>query len=220
MIAFKLALGTVATAGLAVATLAGCQNNQSGSASGASPSAAASNSAASPASTAAAAGSAPATQAAPSGGNACTTSDLSLDTAQGPQASGTSGDFYIELVNKSASTCTLYGFPGVDFKDSSGTSLGMKDNWQASLSSTSSKAVQTLAPGSAAAADVEYTSAKPGAAQAGYGEASEVSVIPPNQTTALTAKIMNLYTGAITIQPGSQTLTVGPMDSSGAMPHK
>ena len=48
--------------------------------------------------------------------------------------------------------------------------------------------------------------------------AVEVRVIPPNQTTALTAKIDNLYQGDIQLPVVSKTLTVGPMGIDG-VPH-
>jgi hypothetical protein len=83
---------------------------------------------------------------------------------------------------------------------------------------TGGEKVQTLAPGAASAAFVTYA-AKPAAQTAGDPRAAEVRVIAPNQTTALTAKIDNLYSGVIQLPVVSKTLTVGPMDVDG-IPHR
>ena len=228
----KFVLGTAAAIVLATAALAGCSSDTSsqvgaaadstGPATTASAAAtmAASASSSSSASSAAASSSSAAASAAPGGtsavsGTACTTSDLSLQVIQGAQdTSSATDDFYVQLTNASSHTCTLYGFPGVDLADSTGTSLGMKDNWTVSLAMTGGKTVQTLAPGTASAAYVTYA-AKPGAKTTGYPHAAEVRVIPPGQTTALTAKIYNLYSGNIEIPVVTQTLNVGPMDVDG-----
>jgi len=222
----KFVLGTSAATVLAAAALAGCGRGTSSQVSAAAAStgsvtaaSAATTMAASAPSSSAAASSA-AASAAPGGtaavsGNACTTGDLSLQVIQGPQdGSSTTGDFYVQLTNTSTRTCTLHGFPGVDLADSTGSSLGIKDDWTVKLAMTGGETTQTLAPHTASAAYVTYT-AKPGAKTTGYPHAATVRVIPPNQTTALTAKIYNIYTGDIEIPVITQTLNVGPMDVDG-----
>lgn len=218
----KLALGTSAAA-LTLAALAGCASSTTSAtaASATSPAASAGSSpAASASAPAAGAASTAPSEGQPSGagtsasGTACQTSDLSLQVIQGAQAQSSTGNFYIQLTNVSAGTCTLYGYPGVDLVGSSGASLGMKDVWTVRLAMSGGEKVQTLAPNTASAAYVTYA-AEPAAQTAGDPRAAEVRVIPPNQTTALTAKIDNLYQGDIQLPVVSKTLTVGPMDIDG-----
>jgi hypothetical protein len=220
----KLTLGTSAAMALAVAALAGCSSGTTpaSAAASTSPAAAASTVAASAAAAAStsvsAASDASAGTTASASGTACRTSDLSLQVIQGAQEQSSPGSFYIQLANVSSSTCTLYGFPGVDLVGSNGTSLGMKDVWSDQLAMSGGEKVQTLAPGAASAAFVTYA-VKPAAQTTGDPRAVEVRVIPPNQTTALTAKIDNLYQGDIQLPVVSKTLTVGPMDIDG-VPHR
>lgn len=220
----KLTLGTSAAMTLAVAALAGCSSGTTSASAAAStsPAAAASTAAASAAAAAStsvsAASDASAGTTASARGTACRTSDLSLQVIQGAQEQSSPGSFYIQLANVSSSTCTLYGFPGVDLVGSDGTSLGIKDVWSDQLAMSGGEKVQTLAPGAASAAFVTYA-VKPAAQTTGDPRAVEVRVIPPNQTTALTAKIDNLYQGDIQLPVVSKTLTVGPMDIDG-VPHR
>ena len=220
----KLTLGSSAAMTLAVAALAGCSSGTTSASAPAStsPAAAASTAAASAAAAAStsvsAASDASAGTTASARGTACRTSDLSLQVIQGAQEQSSPGSFYIQLANVSASTCTLYGFPGVDLVGSNGTSLGIKDVWSDQLAMSGGEKVQTLAPGAASAAFVTYA-VKPAAQTTGDPRAVEVRVIPPNQTTALTAKIDNLYQGDIQLPVVSKTLTVGPMDIDG-VPHR
>jgi hypothetical protein len=220
----KLTLGTSAAMALAVTALAGCSSGTTpaSAAAGTSPAAAASTAAASAPAAAStsvsAASDASAGTTASARGTACRTSDLSLQVIQGAQEQSSPGSFYIQLANVSSSTCTLYGFPGVDLVGSNGTSLGIKDVWSDQLAMSGGEKVQTLAPGAASAAFVTYA-VKPAAQTTGDPRAVEVRVIPPNQTTALTAKIDNLYQGDIQLPVVSKTLTVGPMDIDG-VPHR
>ena len=220
----KLTLGSSAAMTLAVAALAGCSSGTTSASAAAStsPAAAASTAAASAAAAAStsvsAASDASAGTTASARGTACRTSDLSLQVIQGAQEQSSPGSFYIQLANVSSSTCTLYGFPGVDLVGSDGTSLGIKDVWSDQLAMSGGEKVQTLAPGAASAAFVTYA-VKPAAQTTGDPRAVEVRVIPPNQTTALTAKIDNLYQGDIQLPVVSKTLTVGPMDIDG-VPHR
>jgi Protein of unknown function (DUF4232) len=121
----------------------------------------------------------------------CTTEDLALQVIQGPQEEGsTTGSFYVQLTNTSARTCTLYGFPGVELIGGVGGTpkpLGMKDAWTAMLATTGGEKTQTLAPHSASAAFVNFSTRDPGAS-ADVPRASEVQAIPPDQTTTLTAR--------------------------------
>src|ERR1700761_615578 len=174
----KLVLGTSAATALAVAALAGCAKT-TGSAAAAP---ASSSPAASAAATASAAASAAASGASSGGGGtsasgtACTTSDLSLEVIQGAQTQpGTTGSFYIQLANTSAQTCTLYGYPGVDLANSSGASLGMKDDWTVKNAMSGGESVQTLAPNAASAAYVTYPTA-PSSQTTGDPVAVEVRV--------------------------------------------
>ena len=220
----KLTLGTSAAMTLAVAALAGCSSGTTSASAAASTSPAAAASAAAASAAAAASTSVSAASDASAGttasarGTACRTSDLSLQVIQGAQEQSSPGSFYIQLANVSSSTCTLYGFPGVDLVGSDGTSLGIKDVWSDQLAMSGGEKVQTLAPGAASAAFVTYA-VKPAAQTTGDPRAVEVRVIPPNQTTALTAKIDNLYQGDIQLPVVSKTLTVGPMDIDG-VPHR
>jgi hypothetical protein len=161
-------------------------------------------------------------QASGSGGTRCHTGDLSLHVIQGPQDGGTMGDFYVQLTNTSAHTCTFYGFPGVDLLGDAGpgngASLGMKDIWSVKLAMTGGRRVQTLAPNEASAAYVTFDT-RPAGGTAGYPRAARVSVIPPDETTALSATIDNVESGAVQLLVASATLTVGPMDVDG-VPHK
>jgi hypothetical protein len=231
----KLAWGTSVAMVLTAATLAGCNSGTTQAGASASTSqGAASTSQGAASTTQAAASTSPAAASASASvsavsvassgtkegasGTACRTSDLSLRVIQGAQDQSSTGSFYIQLANVSSSTCTLYGFPGVDLAGSSGTSLGMKDVWSVQLAMSGGEEVQTLAPGAASAAFVTYA-VKPAAQTAGAPRAAEVRVIPPNQTTALTAKIDNLYQGVVQLPVVSKTLTVGPM-SIDSVPHR
>ncbi|MGF1430952.1 DUF4232 domain-containing protein [Kitasatospora sp. LaBMicrA B282] len=164
-------------------------------------------------------------------GDRCHSSDLSLDVIMGPQDGGASGtgDFTIELINKSARTCTLHGYPGVELLDQSGHPLGMKDvrNPQFALSGDGQVTTQTLSRGSAdptksaaSAAYVRFDTKEPGAT-AGYPRALKVQVIPPDETQPLVAPITMLDAPAgsdSSIMVTSTTLTIGPMDVD-APPH-
>jgi hypothetical protein len=151
----------------------------------------------------------------------CHTKDLSLQVLQGPQNASDTGDFYVQLTNISSHTCTIYGYPGVDLLGDNGqgvASLGMKDHWSVKLAMSGKKQTQTLAPNASSAAYVTFTT-RPAGMTAGFPRASQVRVIPPDETTALTAKIDNVYSGPVNLLITSTTLTVGPMDIDG-VPHK
>jgi hypothetical protein len=94
----------------------------------------------------------------------------------------------------------------------------MRDVWTVKLAMSGAEQPQTLKPSTASAAFVNFSTRDPGAS-AGIPRAAEVQIIPPDQTTALTARIYNVETGYVTPLVTSKTLTVGPMDIDG-VPHK
>ena len=207
----RLVSGASATAAIAAAALAGCSSGGSGttSASGSSSAGGSTTGSSNGAGTASS--------------NQCQTRDLTLRVLQGPtDPDNTAGDFYVQLTNSSSWTCTLYGFPGVELLGGVGATpepLGMKDNWTLKLAQTGGKKVQTLKPGDASAAYVTFATRDPGAS-AGIPRAQVVQVIPPNQKTALRAKIFNVESGTyVTPLVLNKTLNVGPMDVNG-VPHK
>lgn len=226
MSTIRLILAASAAA-LALAALTGCASHsgnagappvvESASAQPTPPSAAASAAAAGIAVAAGTSSGAPSGAQASGDGTACRTSELALQVIQGPQEQSGTGNFYIQLTNVSSAACTLYGFPGVDLVGRNGASLGMKDVWTVKNSMTGSEHVQTLAPDGSSAALVTYP-VEPASQTTGAPQAVAVRVIPPNQTTALTAKVDNLYEGDIRLPVLSRTLTVGPMDIDG-VPH-
>ena len=220
---------TAATALVAVAALGGCSSGPAGSTASSPGTSTAEASPSSGTSTAAASGTGPggsatagSTGTGTTTSSKCSTKDLSLQVLQGAQQEGsTTGSFYVQLTNVSSRTCTLYGFPGVDLIGGAGGTpkpLGMKDVWTVKLAMTGGEKTQTLAPNSASAAFVNFSTRDPGAS-AGIPRAAEVQVIPPDQTTALTARICNVQTGYVTPLVTTKTLTVGPMDVDG-VPHK
>jgi len=232
----RLVSGVSVTAAVAAAALAGCSSGGSGTtgASGSSSPASAASDTAGPTasgSTGSAGGSSGGSGSSTTGSsggtgtastNQCQTRSLTLRVLQGPQEEGsTTNSFYVELTNTSATTCTLYGFPGVELIGGVGGTpkpLGMHDSWEAKLGSGGVKKLQTLSPHTASAAYVTFTTRDPGAS-ADIPRAQEVQVIPPNQRTALTARIYNVDSGYVTPLITSKTLTVGPMDLD-AVPHK
>jgi hypothetical protein len=234
----KLVSGVSATAAIAAAALAGCSSGGTGTTS-ASGSSAPAATASSPASAAASGGSGSTGGSGSSGSggsttssgngtgtassNQCQTGDLTLKVLQGPSdPDHPAGDFYVQLTNSSSRTCTLYGFPGVEILGGVGAApkpLGMKDNWTVKLAQTGGKKVQTLTPGDASAAYVTFATRDPGAS-ADIPRAQVIQVIPPNQKTALKARIFNVESETyVTPLVLNKTLNVGPMDVNG-VPHK
>lgn len=157
-------------------------------------------------------------QATGSGVPRCHTADLALRVYQGPQDGGAIGSFYVELTNGSTHTCTLYGFPGVDLLNAGGASLGMKDIWSVGLAPSGAKQLRTLTPGQSSSAYVTFVTT-PAGESGTHPSAATVSVIPPDETTALHAAIDNVETGAVRPTVASGTLTVGPMDVDD-VPHR
>jgi Protein of unknown function (DUF4232) len=136
---------------------AGC--NSSSSSSSAAVGASASGSASGSAAGATGAPSAPAASAPAAAGTgassvaACTTPDLKGSTGSG--GGGTPGSYYsfIDLTNTSATSCTLYGYPGVSLTSASGAQIGAA----ATRSTTPAAQLVTLAPGATANAELRMT---------------------------------------------------------------
>jgi hypothetical protein len=132
-----------------------------------------------PATTAPASSPSPQTQAGPA---SCQSSALKVPLGSGNGTAGTSV-VPIEFTNISASTCTLYGFPGVSF---SGESYSVQVGPAASRNQNSPKAVVTLAPGAVASAQVSIVDAQNYPAGAcGLTTVSGIVVYPPNLTTSV-----------------------------------
>jgi hypothetical protein len=136
---------------------AGC--NSSSSSSSAAVGASASGSASGSAAGATGAPSAPAASAPAAAGTgassvaACTATDLKGSTGSG--GGGTPGSYYsfIDLTNTSATSCTLYGYPGVSLTSASGAQIGAA----ATRSTTPAAQLVTLAPGATANAELRMT---------------------------------------------------------------
>jgi hypothetical protein len=224
MRAMRLTIGTAVAAAMLAGCGTGSAKSSTSSPAGGSASYASGSAATAAASTAATGVKGTSTGSGTSGSSSirCHTKDLSLQVLQGPQNGSDTGDFYVQLTNISSRTCTLYGYPGVDLLGDNGgpgvTSLGMKDHWSVKLAMSGKKQTQTLAPNASSAAYVTFTT-RPVGATAGFPRASQVRVIPPDETTALTAKIDNVDSGPADLLITSTTLTVGPMDIDG-VPHK
>jgi hypothetical protein len=84
---------------------------------------------------------------------ACTTTDLKGSTGNG--GGGTPGSYYsfIDLTNTSATSCTLYGYPGVSLTTASGAQIGAA----ATRTTTPAAQLVTLAPGATANAELRMT---------------------------------------------------------------
>lgn len=199
----------LAAAGVAAAVLAGCSaasSSSAGTGSGAAGNASSASSAASPSSTATAAptstggsttpastapastspssaASSPASGSAAGGGGPkpCSSADLRLSLGT---ASGTAGSVYqdIEFKNASASSCTLYGFPGVSLLAQS-RQIGAA----ATRSASSHPSLVTLGPGQVASALMRVAEALNYPSSTCHPvAATTLRVYPPNQTTPLT----------------------------------
>jgi hypothetical protein len=223
------ALGLCLGAGLAAIALAGCSSTGTASASAQStgtatvPAGATTSAASAPAApsgtgaAAAGSGSGSGQSGSASSADACTTSDLSLQVFEGPQA-GPAADgsdpigVYVVLANTSHSTCTTYGYPGVDFY------LGAKDLREQTTRTTSggSPATVSLAPGGQATSYITY----PGGAVCD-AVADTVQVIPPNQTTALRAPIdyVGGSSGSKQFDVCDGNIDVGPLQAGYDGPH-
>jgi hypothetical protein len=112
---------------------------------------------------------------------ACTTGELKLSLGSGQ---GTAGSTYQPVIftNTSSKSCSLYGYPGVSFVDSSGTQLGKP----AARSNVPHFSAVTLAARGAASALLQLPD--PGVFSPGACNevtADRLKVYPPNQLKAL-----------------------------------
>jgi hypothetical protein len=132
-----------------------------------------------PATTAPVSSPSPQTQAGP---GPCQSNALKVTLGSGNGAAGTTV-VPVEFTNVSASTCTLYGFPGVSF---SGESYAVQVGPAATRNQSSPKAVVTLAPGAVASAQVSIVDAQNyPAGPCGLTTVSGIVVYPPNLTTSV-----------------------------------
>src|SRR6266480_3418916 len=155
------------------AVVAGCASSGSSSQPGASGSTAAGTTPGSSNTPAVASSSAPA------GPPACPTSSLQVKLGVGQ---GYAGGVYvvIDFTNTGASTCTLFGYPGVSLvKGPPYTQIGLA----AKRSTTTPKKLVTLAPGATANALLQIVDAlNYPSANCGPTKATALKIYPPNQT--------------------------------------
>ena len=110
----------------------------------------------------------------------CKTKHLKIAIGQGQGAAGSSYQ-PIVFTNTGSKSCSLFGYPGVSFLDSSGSQVGVP-----AIRAPGSKQSITLAAGGTASALLQIPD--PGiysAAQCAPANAAELKVYPPNQTGAL-----------------------------------
>lgn len=120
----------------------------------------------------------------PSGPPPCATSALkvTVPTGNGNAAAG-SAYYPIDFANVSASSCTLYGFPGVSFVTAQG---GSQIGPAATRNPAVAKTLVTLAPGQTVHAELQVVDAENyPAADCGLVSAHWLKIYPPNQTAAV-----------------------------------
>ncbi|PJN30004.1 DUF4232 domain-containing protein [Kitasatospora sp. CB02891] len=112
----------------------------------------------------------------------CTAADLRATVSAGSAAAASDGPVVerIELANRSAATCTLEGFPGIDLI-SDGTT------WSLPRARTSQTRTVTLPPGGTASVLIDYLPYR-GRGQRGQAEFKVTSMVltPPDDTGHLT----------------------------------
>src|SRR5690348_14362647 len=196
---------TIAALTCAVA-VAGCASSGSSSQPGASGSTAAASPTA-PGSSNTPAVAAPSSSSAPAGPPACPTSSLLVKLGV---SQGYAGGVYvvIDFTNTGASTCSLFGYPGVSLvKGPPYTQIGLA----AKRSTTTPKTLVTLAPGATANALLQIVDAlNYPSATCGPTKATALKIYPPNQTEAVylpntssgcAKPVQIMYIGAV--RPGS-----------------
>lgn len=119
----------------------------------------------------------------------CRAPGLSLSFLGGQGATG-HGLLGLELRNVSSHTCHTFGFPGVQFLDSTGRPLPTVSTrtTQDFFGSAPEKALD-VAPGQSVSFRIGVTNGTP--SSAGCATAATVSVIPPNDTESLHVTIPN-----------------------------
>ena len=185
------------------AAVAGCASSGSSSQPGASGSTAA----ASPTAQGTTPGSSNTPAVASSSAPACPTSSLQVKLGV---SQGYAGGVYvvIDFTNTGASTCTLFGYPGVSLvKGPPYTQIGLA----AKRSTTTPKALVTLAPGATANALLQIVDAlNYPTANCGPTKATALKIYPPNQTepvylpntsSGCAKPVQIMYIGAV--RPGS-----------------
>ena len=185
------------------AVVAGCASSGSSSQPGASGSTAA----ASPTAQGTTPGSSNTPAVASSSASACPTSSLQVKLGV---SQGYAGGVYvvIDFTNTGASTCTLFGYPGVSLvKGPPYTQIGLA----AKRSTTTPKKLVTLAPGATANALLQIVDAlNYPSATCGPTKATALKIYPPNQTepvylpntsSGCAKPVQIMYIGAV--RPGS-----------------
>jgi len=150
---------------------------------------------------------APSSSSAPAGPPACPTSSLQVKLGVGQ---GYAGGVYvvIDFTNTGASTCSLFGYPGVSLvKGPPYTQIGLA----AKRSTTTPKKLVTLAPGATANALLQIVDAlNYPSATCGPTKATALKIYPPNQTEPVylpntsngcAKPVQIMYIGAV--RPGS-----------------
>jgi hypothetical protein len=186
--------------------VAGCASSGSSSQPGASGSTAAASPAA-PGSSNTPAVAASSSSSAPTGPPACPTSSLLVKLGV---SQGYAGGVYvvIDFTNTGASTCSLFGYPGVSLvKGPPYTQIGLA----AKRSTTTPRTLVTLAPGATANALLQIVDAlNYPSAKCGPTKATALKIYPPNQTepvylpntsTGCAKPVQIMYIGAV--RPGS-----------------
>ena len=149
----------------------------------------------------------PSSSSAPTGPPACPTSSLQVKLGVGQ---GYAGGVYvvIDFTNTGASTCSLFGYPGVSLvKGPPYTQIGLA----AKRSTTTPKVLVTLAPGATANALLQIVDAlNYPSATCGPTKATALKIYPPNQTepvylpntsSGCAKPVQIMYIGAV--RPGS-----------------
>jgi hypothetical protein len=147
--------------------------------------------------------SAPATTT-PAGPGPCQSSDLKVTLGSGNAAAGTT--FYqILFTNKSSTTCTLYGYPGVSF---TGETYAVQVGPAATRNHAIQPSLVTLAPGAVGSAEISVVDAQnypPG--PCGLTTASGILVYPPN----LTKSVGLPFNGYTCVHRKDHVLSVDPV---------
>jgi hypothetical protein len=149
----------------------------------------------------------PSSSSAPTGPPACPTSSLQVKLGV---SQGYAGGVYavIDFTNTGASTCSLFGYPGVSLvKGPPYTQIGLA----AKRSTTTPKVLVTLAPGATANALLQIVDAlNYPSATCGPTKATALKIYPPNQTepvylpntsSGCAKPVQIMYIGAV--RPGS-----------------
>jgi hypothetical protein len=194
----------IAALGLAVVALAGCSNSSGGSNNAAStPPPVTSTSSASASASASASPSptpTPSFSSTVQASHRCVTSQLHMSLGQ---SQGAAGSTFTPIVftNVSKHACTLFGYPGVSFLDSTGAQVGVDATHDGG-----EEATVTLAPGDAANAQLQVPD--PGnysASQCKQANAATLRVYPPGDFTALSVAdamtVCTTSTGAANVHP-------------------